>query len=394
MLAGRKVRALALGLAATMGLSACVTVQDDLGQARVLAPKPVSLDAYAWLDRSDALLDAIAQSPPDFSFDHAGQQFYAWEVEGVLIVEEVGANGYVLYLYDEGQDWPFFIRTPDEAAGFDGQELAVVYTRDGDVLVDADRWGSNPRFQPLQLRGREVRLAARQSRWDRSAAQAWVAVEAFVSATRNSWDERWRADREWELYRTRIEAEADRARLQGERRRRRDAGQDFRRWREGGFNGAPPRRRDRDGDGRPDRPRDREDRPNRPDGGVTRPDRSGDGRPDRPNRPGGPDRPDRPRDRDDRPVPPVVQPRPEQPRPGPRPAPPVDETLIAPERPEPEYRPTAPDRLSRPRVADEAPPQDSSAIISREELLRSEEERDRRAWAAASCSRCAAILPG
>lgn len=98
MIAGRNLRVLALGLTATMGLSACVTVQDDLGQPGVLAPKPVSLDAYAWLDRSDALLDAIAQSPPDYSFDHAGQQFYAWEVDDVLIVEEVSANGYVLYL--------------------------------------------------------------------------------------------------------------------------------------------------------------------------------------------------------------------------------------------------------------------------------------------------------
>lgn len=329
---GQSVSSGLAGLALGLSLSACVAPFEQSYEPAAL-PAPLAtepaLDAYAWLDRADALLDAIADAPPDYTFDHQARTLFAWEVDDVLIVEEPGAEGYVLYLFDPGQNWPFFVRTPDFAAGFDRQDLRVVYARDGDIFTGSALWRNAHGAPGFYQRGFDIRRAAQRSRWDRDAARAWSDVQIDVIETRSAWDDRWRADRNWENYRRRSEAEASRAALQDERRRRREARDAFRRWRNEGAAGMPPP-------------------------GVRRPERG--------------ERADRPRDREERPR-----------------RVPATETPQAPQAPvlvredEP-YDRAAPDRLARPRLprSEPAPPSGSGpALIPVSELRRDEDERRR-----------------
>jgi hypothetical protein len=225
-------------------------------------PAPVELGAYAWLDRSDALLDAIGASPPDYSFTYDGARLYAWTVGDVLIVEEPHEAGYTLYLYEAGQARPFFVRTPQFAAGFDRTELAVIYTRAGEVHAGAEAWRQNKDAFTLQLRGEAIRAAAQRGQWDLDAVEDWAEVELEIETARVVWTEAFANRGEWRRYRERSDAAASRRALREERERRRELAQRYRQWRAGGFAGAPPqginwtRRRDRDA--APRRPRDRD----------------------------------------------------------------------------------------------------------------------------------------
>jgi len=260
--------------------TAAPPVTPDPRQVEVQAPAPVALPAqpvaapaqpvaadavepgaYAWLDRADALLDAIADAPPDFTFDHDRALFYGWRVGETLIVEEARRDDYALYLFDsDGQ--VFFVRTPDFAAGFDRDRLAVVYTRGGGVFTGADLardgWGA----LALRRRGEVVHRAIERRRWDLAAARDWADAQIWIELVRDEWEEQWERDRELALYRRRAEADAARRALREERRRRREQAELFRRWRDGGFVGTPPPGVERPRP-RPDRDRDIADRRDR-----------------------------------------------------------------------------------------------------------------------------------
>lgn len=284
---------------AALALSACATPYDDHAVSSARPPKPARTpihyqppigarpslpalprdqaapaepDAYAWMDRADALLDAIADSPPDFSFTFEGERMFAWTIEDVLILEESREDGYALYLFQGGQSRPFYVRTPDYAAGFERGELAVIYTRAGEIFAGDGGWRRNGNAMTLRLRGEALHRAAQRRQWDLDSARAWARAQIWAEHARLIWEQAWLRDLEWQRYRRRIEVEASRRALHEERNRRGEAAERFRRWRDGGFTGSPPRgaqpRREGEGDERPDRRRDRD--------GSRQPDRRGD----------------------------------------------------------------------------------------------------------------------
>ena len=276
--------------AAAFGLSGCVApagrpfvsqaAPAHAPQPVQAAPAPVELGAYSWLDRSDALLEAIGVAPPDYSFSYDGARLYAWTVGDVLIVEEPSEGGYTLYLYEAGQARPFFVRTPQFAAGFDRTELAVIYTRAGEVHAGAEAWRQNKDAFTLQLRGEAIRAAAQRGQWDLDAVEDWAEVELEIETARVIWTEAFANRGEWRRYRERSDAAASRRALREERDRRRELAQRYRQWRAGGFAGAPPeginwtgrrnreaapgRLRDRDAQADRERRRDRDAGPGRP----------------------------------------------------------------------------------------------------------------------------------
>lgn len=400
-------------IAGTLALAACATPQGETHAPRIQGPPPQPLppaeapaglnqpgdpalaSEYSMMDRADALLDAIGDSPPDFSFSYDGGRLFAWAVGESLIVEEPREDGYVLYLFEDGQPRPFFLRTPLFAAGFDRDGLSVIYTREGGVFTGRDAWRQNSDALSLQLRGEAVYSASQRSEWVLDDARAWAQAFDWVLQVRLDWEESWADEGDWQHYRRRTGASDARRALREERQRRREAGERFRRWRDNGFAGPAPegigrrregdrraeRRRDRNADTSPDRRREpnREARTDRPR------DRDGDGQPDR-RRDATADRePDRPRDRErprdrNRPdvpvagVPDVAPPTPSQP---------VEQVTARP----PRERPRSPVRDSEPPPVlrdSDAPPRNGSAIVpaiaieQEAERRRAEEARGRR----------------
>jgi hypothetical protein len=328
------------------GLSACVMPLAESDFADPLGAPPIDVDprpllnpaaqalagqgaeaaVYAWIDRTADLLELIGQSPPDFAFGYRGTARFGWDIDGWLLIEEPAGDGRNLFLFEPGSREPYFVRDIQAGHGFDRGRWTVTYMPEGTVLPASEmgRWRSHADA----LRRHAIALfdAARSEQRAQSGGydDAWFDWTPSLFEIWFEWEETRRSDRRWRDYRRDREVRRDPAREE-QRRRRRETAEAFRRWRDGGFQGAPPpgidrrrwdhngdgipdrRRRDRNGDGSPDRPRDGAARPDRPrdrhgqsDVPRERP-RDRGGQPNRPRDVEGDDRPDRPRDREGRP---------------------------------------------------------------------------------------------
>ena len=384
----------ALALAGAMpALAQPLTVQLREQPAESL---PAMDDAdYQWIDDADALLDAIGDAPPDFTFAYDRNDIWGWRTGTghEIYAEPLGGGAIRYYYFEPGSREPFLVQDEDFAFGYrPGGRMIVVYDADGRLLSrsEGDREASLADW--LYRRGRAIHASAQNDReWDSIDAGYWAEQVPIIVDLRRRWSSGRDRHPGWRRWHGRTGATKWRAPLAGERQRRWSDSDRFRRWQRDGFRGTPPRFNDggsRPVPGvRPPRPGGRPDgvrpsRPDRPDGvRPPRPDRPEGVRPPRPDRPEGtrPDRPDRPGWVRPRPPvdgtqpgtqPPAGAERPQRPdrpnRPGwgrPRPpagdagTPPPQTAPANPERPRPEPRPRwRPDGATPPAAAPSQPP--------------------------------------
>lgn len=391
-----------MGLCSTLALTFAMPALAQPLTVQLREQPPESLPAvddadYQWIDDADALLDAIGDSPPDFTFAYDRNDIWGWRTgTGHEIYGEPLGGGAIRYYYFEpGSREPFLVQDENFAFGYrSGGRLIVVYDRDGRLLSrsEGDREASLADW--LYRRARAIHASAQNDRgWEPVDAGYWAEQVPIIVDLRLRWSSGRDRHPGWRRWHGRTGAAKWRAPLAGERQRRWSDGDRFRRWQRDGFRGTPPRfgvggprpapgvRPPRPGwtPGTPRPPRSDGTRPWRPDGtpGGARPGRPGDrpgwvrprppvaGTPpaadapigdspgiDPPRRPERPDRPgwSRPRPPGSDTTPGIRPPRMERP-PRAEPTPQGAEPPVIPDRPR--WRP---DRGSRPAGADSPRP--------------------------------------
>ena len=280
-------------MSGALALSACMMPYD--GGPYEPAPPPAysdveSPDLYAFIDRADSLWEAIGDAPPDFAFAFEGAEPWAWELaDGQRVVVEETADGIQSYYFSPGDAGPFLAVRPGMSFGFEGETVAVVYGPDGGAMPRETGAAHLGEGADLFARGRQLLRAMLQKQWREVDSQAWIDTGPIIWGSVSAWDYGWQRHPGWGHHRDRVRDAGWRHRLTAERLRRKERAEQFRRWREGGFQGPPPGRWHRPGAGhgpgigRPDTP-------GRP--GVDRPRQPGqNGRPPgiRPGRPRQPD---------------------------------------------------------------------------------------------------------
>jgi hypothetical protein len=251
-------------------------------------------DGYEWIDRAQAISDAVGDAPPDYSFDFASggdsSRPWAWTLQdGSTLILEQRDDGPHFYYFGVGDDGPFLARAPDMSFAFLQGRLAAVYDEDGTLLDRNAGGGWIDDALDDWRRGRALRRAMlRGDRRGDVQVAAWYDFSTyFLFDFIRHWDDGRRRNPHWRRHHDRPKSAIWRKRYDGEHRRRKDVADRFNRWRQGGFQGQPP--------GRWQRP---------PVG--WNPGRPGNGE----GRPGGPGRPGRPRpDGNPPPLPPVEGPR-------------------------------------------------------------------------------------
>ncbi|MCP3728848.1 hypothetical protein M9978_00250 [Sphingomonas sp. MG17] len=241
--------ALALGLASAPAALAQATV---VRVAPAPPPPPAwqTPDAdYRFIDDADALLDAIGDAPPDFTFSYAGGDAWGWRTRtGHEVYAETardggerGGSGVRYYYFDPGMSAPFLVYDGELSFGYRDGRVAVAYDRDGRVLSpeEADRyWALAER---LYSRGRAIRDAARyEDRWDSADAGWWAWQVASVIQLRLRWEAGRSRHPGWRKWRMRPDSLTRRPGLGLERQSRWAAGARFHRWRQEGFRGPAP----------------------------------------------------------------------------------------------------------------------------------------------------------
>ncbi|RYD45777.1 MAG: hypothetical protein EOP60_20135, partial [Sphingomonadales bacterium] len=151
-------------MVAVLGLPVAVV---PAAAATQRAPAAAGND-YRWIDRADALWEAIGDAPPDFTFSFQGLEPWAWQTADghVIVVEDAGAQGGIRsYYFAPGAVTPFLTVEPGASFGFTGIKVAMVYGPDGGVLPKA-KWGKRPaRGLSLFARAKLIKRAMDRQRY-------------------------------------------------------------------------------------------------------------------------------------------------------------------------------------------------------------------------------------
>jgi hypothetical protein len=209
-----------------------------LRTVRVADPR----DAYAYVDDAWDFGDAIFDAPPDYGFDYAGTEPWAWQGydQSLTFVEPID-DGYRYYYYRAGADQPYFVRDADYGYGYDDGQLAVVYGPGGAVLP-YDNYGPRIDYASRYLaRGRDLYAASRERERRAVNAANWAARAAAISAAQSRLAAERARQTDWRDYHQRVAPTADRH-WQEERVRRQADAQRFATWRHAGYHAAPPPR--------------------------------------------------------------------------------------------------------------------------------------------------------
>jgi hypothetical protein len=238
---------------------------------------------YQWIDDADALLDAIGDAPPDFSFAYDRTDIWGWRTgTGHEIYAEPLGGTIRYYYFEPNSREPFLVQDEDYSFGYrPGGRLIVVYDRDGRLLSRSEGDREATQADWLYRRGRAIHASAQNDRgWDSVDAGYWAEQVPLIVDLRLRWSSARDRHPGWRRWHGQSGASKWRAPLAGERQRRWWASDRFRRWQHDGFRGPPPRFND---DGQKPTPGVRPPRPGwRP--GMTPP-QNPDGT--RPPRPGG-----------------------------------------------------------------------------------------------------------
>jgi hypothetical protein len=236
-----------LSVAAGTALALALVLGGAPARAQEAAARAASEDAgdYGFIDRADALWDAIGDAPPDHSFAFENGEPWAWETrDGYTIVVEEAAAGMRSFYFEPGAQGPFLAVEPGRSFGYDQNgQLAMVYGPDGGALPRAAHAGFRRFADDLYERALRLRRAMRPERFTEVDTRAWIDASPLIFGFIQSWDEGKRRHPGWRRHRDGDwHARQLRRRLEQEQLRRRGLADQFRRWREGGFQGPPPGR--------------------------------------------------------------------------------------------------------------------------------------------------------
>lgn len=243
--------------------------------------------AYYWIDDAYSLLDAIGDAPPDFTFAFDRGEAWGWRTDSgyELYAEPLSDNTIRYYYFEPDNDSPFFVQDERFGFGYRDGRLAAVYDSDGQAL--SAREGGLYRTDAARLysRARAIHAAAQDDgEWDSIDASYWAQQVATVIEIRLRWSNGVTRHSGWKRWHDRPGSMRRRGSLASERNWRWSAGDRFRHWQQGGFQGPPPRF---DGDRRRPGRGVRPPRPGQWQPGVGRPSVPGQNRP----AVGGPQRP-------------------------------------------------------------------------------------------------------
>lgn len=251
--------AIALALAAA---SAPAGAQERLTIDQTPAEAPAVDDAdYQWIDDADALLDAIGDAPPDFTFAYDDGDVWGWQTETghAVYAEPLDGEAIRYYYFEPDSLEPFLVQDDAFAFGYRMGRMIVAYDADGRLLSPSEGDEHEDLAEDLYMRGRALRANAQNERdWDAVDAGDWALQLPTVIDIRSRWSSGRDRHDGWRRWHGRHGATKWRGPLAGERQRRWAAGDRFRRWQQDGFRGPPPRfgdDRERPGRGvRPPRP--------------------------------------------------------------------------------------------------------------------------------------------
>lgn len=196
--------------------------------------------AYAYADQAGYFSQSLGNGPPDYGFDYDGVRPWAWQgYEGSLVFVEPVDDGYRYYYYRAGADRPYFVRDPDYAYGYDGDQLAAVYGPDGGLVPYAD-YGPRLGYAAAYLWRAERLFEASRERQAISAA-AWEAQQDSIIASRERWADNRDRQAGWAAYHAQESAQESHYWAQEAARREAD-GQRFAAWRQQDFRTPPPPR--------------------------------------------------------------------------------------------------------------------------------------------------------
>ncbi len=201
-------------------------------------------DDYAWIDRADALSEAIGDAPPDLTFAFEGGQPFAWIADdgSTLIVERRGDGPYGYY-FDPHSDTPYLVREPEVTFAFARDQLAVMYDADGRVLSADERAPYlDDAMQGLE-RGRALKRAMLAGeRRDAMPVTDWIDLSLFLI----DWNQQWELGRHrypgWMRHHRRPDAIRWHGQFDRDGRRWLGQQQQFQRWQERGYQGPAPGR--------------------------------------------------------------------------------------------------------------------------------------------------------
>jgi hypothetical protein len=158
-------------------------------------------ERYAYADLGYSMGDAFADAPPDYGFDYDGEQPWVWQSdEGAYQVVEPLPEGDRYYYYQPGEDYPFLVRDPEYAYGFDDGQLVVVYDRYGHALGpdEADRRAGMA--GRLLLRAAALYAAAHHDPHVGVAQDRWAGRRQSFESDRRSWQTAQEQDPAWRAY--------------------------------------------------------------------------------------------------------------------------------------------------------------------------------------------------
>jgi hypothetical protein len=237
------IRGGAAGLAMALWSSAAIAAPVRQDAQQVASDDREAPEDYGWIDRADALWDAIGDAPPDYSFAFDDGEPWAWETaDGYWVIVENAPEGMRSYYFEPNAEGPFLAREPEYSFGYDESDIAMVYDAGGGALPRAEGAAHFDEGDALYDRGVALRRAVRQRNWQPVDTTAWVDVSLVLIGLQHQWDEGRRRHPGWRRHRDLPNVIAWHRRWDSEHRRRADGSERFRRWREGGYQGKPPGR--------------------------------------------------------------------------------------------------------------------------------------------------------
>jgi hypothetical protein len=156
---------------------------------------------YAYADLGYNMGDAFADAPPDYGFDYDGVEPWVWQSDaGAYQVVEPLPDGDRYYYYQPGDDYPFLVRDPDYAYGFDDGQLVVVYDHYGHALGpdEADRRAGMA--GRILLRASALYAAAHHDPHVAVAQDRWTGRRGRLESARQSWHSAQTQDPAWRAY--------------------------------------------------------------------------------------------------------------------------------------------------------------------------------------------------
>ena len=160
-------------------------------------------DGYAFADRAYALNDAFGDAPPDYGFDYGGTQPWVWRSDdnAMRVAEPLPGGGDRYYYYEPGADYPYLVRDPEYAYGFEDGQLVVIYDHEGRTLPDNDYETRRDYASRFFARGRGLYAQSQQQQQRQAVAQAiWAQRRDRYAAEQQSWANAQANDSDWRDY--------------------------------------------------------------------------------------------------------------------------------------------------------------------------------------------------